>query len=67
MEKQVEAIKTAAEITVEDCIDLYERKGYAAICNDGKLDGFLLENKKASPGNNVKFIWLNSQDRKSVV
>lgn len=27
-------------VTLQDCIDMYEKKGYTAILNDGKLVGF---------------------------
>lgn len=32
------------EITVQDCIDMYEKKGEAAILNDGEVKGFIEEN-----------------------
>lgn len=31
------------EITIEDCIDMYEKKGKAVIINDGKVVGFIEE------------------------
>lgn len=31
------------EITIEDCIDMYEKKGQAVIINDGKVIGFVEE------------------------
>ena len=62
MKKKVEAFKPADEITVDDCIVLYEQKGYAAICNNGKLEGFMLDSQKNKAATkNLKFIWLNSQ------
>lgn len=27
-------------ITIEDCLDMYEKKGQATIINDGKIIGF---------------------------
>lgn len=27
-------------ITIEDCLDMYEKKGQAVIINDGKVIGF---------------------------
>lgn len=38
-------------MTLQDCIDLYEQKGQAVICNDGKLMGFIkeTENRKVLP------------------
>lgn len=30
-------------ITIEDCIDMYEKKGKAVIINDGKVIGFVEE------------------------
>ena len=50
----------ADKVTVDDCIDLYERKGYAAICNDGKLEGFVIEEKPCKAAKKLKFFWLNS-------
>lgn len=47
---------TLVELTVEDCMDLYERGGYRAVCNDGKLDGFVRDNDQAET---LEFIWLN--------
>lgn len=49
--------KVLVELTVEDCIDLYESKGYRAICNDGRLDGFVRDSDQAE---NLEFIWLNN-------
>lgn len=48
--------KALVELTVEDCMDLYERKGYRAICNDGRLDGFVREDQAEK----IELIWLNS-------
>lgn len=31
------------EITVQDCIDMYEKKGEAVILNDGEVKGFIKE------------------------
>lgn len=30
-------------ITIQDCIDMYEKKGQATIINDGKVVGFISE------------------------
>ena len=27
-------------VTVQDCIDLYDLKGYATVINDGRVSGF---------------------------
>ena len=60
MNVKVDAIKIPAEeITVDDCIDLYARKGYAAICNDGQLDGFVREEDSKRSKKKLKFIWLH--------
>lgn len=32
------------EITVQDCIDMYEKKGKAVILKDGEVKGFIEEN-----------------------
>lgn len=29
------------KVTVQDCIDMHDMKGYVVIINDGKLFGFL--------------------------
>lgn len=58
MEKMVSASIPADQITVEDCIDLYTRRGLSAICNDGKLEGFVEEHEKRS--DKFRFIWLNA-------
>ncbi len=47
------------EYTVEDCIRLYERYGYSAIVNDGKLLGFVREPRESSDGR-LEIIWLNA-------
>ena len=59
MEKLSEVKIPSDKVTVEDCIDLYQRKGYAAICNNGKLEGFVLEERKKH-SDKIRFIWLNS-------
>lgn len=48
--------KTLVEFTVEDCIQLYEA-GYRAVCNDGRLDGFI---KDSDQTGKFEFIWLNT-------
>ena len=30
-------------ITLEDCIDLYEKKGIATVINNGKIENFIEE------------------------
>lgn len=30
-------------ITIQDCIDMYEKKGQSIIINDGKVFGFISE------------------------
>lgn len=49
--------ETLANVTVEDCEEMYRRKSYCAICNDGHLEGFVLEPETKS--NNLKLIWFN--------
>lgn len=63
MENEVNAArsKPADEFTVEDCMALYEQKGYAAIINNGKLEGFFIE-KPQRKDNRLLFIWLNGQE-----
>ncbi len=51
--------ETLANVTVEDCMEMYKRKGYAAICNDGRLDGFVKE-PEGKPHEHLKLIWLNA-------
>lgn len=48
--------KSLVEFTVEDCIQLYEA-GYRAVCNDGRLDGFI---KDSDQEGKFEFIWLNN-------
>lgn len=31
------------EITIEDCLDMYEKKGQSVVINDGKVIGFVEE------------------------
>ena len=50
-------VQTLSNVTVEDCIDMYRLKGYCAICNDGRLEGFVKEPKA---NENLKLIWLNA-------
>lgn len=59
MEKLSEFKIPSDKVTVDDCIDLYQRKGYAAICNNGKLEGFVLEERNKH-SDRIRFIWLNS-------
>lgn len=49
--------KSLVDLTIENCIDLYERRGYRAICNDGRLDGFV--RNESDQAKTLKFIWLN--------
>ena len=58
-EKLLFDAQTLANVTVEDCMEMYKRKGYAAICNDGRLDGFIKEPDPDS-GGHLKLIWLNA-------
>ena len=51
--------QTLANVTVEDCFEMYKRKGYCAICNDGKLLGFVKE-PQDKPDEHLKLIWLNA-------
>lgn len=51
--------ETLANVTVEDCMEMYKRKGYAAICNDGRLEGFVKE-PDYQAHENLKLIWLNA-------
>ena len=32
-------------VTIQDCIDMYVMKGKVTIINDGKVEGFVSENK----------------------
>lgn len=32
-----------SEVTLEDCIDLYEKKGISSIINDGRIINFVKE------------------------
>lgn len=50
---------TLANVTVEDCEEMYKRKGYCAICQDGKLWGFIKE-PEDKPDEHLKLIWLNA-------
>ena len=38
-----EAIIDMDSITLEDCMDLYDKKGISIIVNDGKIKDFLKE------------------------
>jgi hypothetical protein len=49
--------ETLANVTIEDCEEMYRRKSYCAICNDGQLEGFVLESETKS--NHLKLIWFN--------
>lgn len=51
--------QTLKNVTVDDCIDMYRRKGYAAICNDGHLEGFV-KDPEPQAHENLKLIWLNA-------
>ena len=52
-------VQTLANVTVEDCMEMYRCKGFCAICNDGRLDGFIKE-PDLSSGEHLKLIWLNA-------
>lgn len=52
-------VQTLTNVTIEDCEEMYKRKGYCAICNDGRLDGFVKEPEGRS-GEHLKLIWLNA-------
>lgn len=58
-EKLLFDVQTLANVTVEDCIEMYKRKGFAAICNDGRLEGFVKE-PDPQAHTNLKLIWLNA-------
>lgn len=49
--------KSLVDLTIEDCMDIYERRGYRAICNDGVLEGFVKE--KSDQEETLQLIWLN--------
>ncbi len=51
--------QTLANVTVEDCEEMYRRKNYCAICQDGKLWGFVKE-PDDKPDEHLKLIWLNA-------
>ena len=50
--------KSLVDLTVQDCIDLYENEGFRAVCNDGQLDGFIKEYDQAQK---LELIWLNQR------
>lgn len=50
---------TLANVTVEDCEEMYRCKNFCAICNDGKLLGFVKE-PSGEEGEHLKLIWLNA-------
>lgn len=52
--------QTLKNVTVDDCIEMYRRKGYAAICNDGHLEGFVKYDPEPQAHENLKLIWLNA-------
>lgn len=60
MKNKVNAFKGSEDITVKDCEELYEHEGYAAICNDGQLDGFVREEHFYRQKDRLKFIWPNN-------
>lgn len=48
-----------SKLTIADCEELYEHSGYAAICNDGLLQGFIQEkNVSREHPSRLKLIWL---------
>ena len=36
----------ASKVTIDDCMDMFEKRGQAAIINDGKLLGFEKEKEE---------------------
>lgn len=34
-------------VTIEDCLDMFDKKGYATVANDGKVVGFVPEKENA--------------------
>ena len=34
-------------VTIEDCLDMFEKRGYATVANDGKVIGFVQEKENA--------------------
>ena len=50
--------KSLSELTVQNCMELYQKEGYRAICNDGQLDGFVKDSDQAEK---LEFIWLNNK------
>ena len=50
-----------SNLTIADVEDLYTRAGYAAICNDGVLQGFIQERVSSDHPSRLKLIWLNSR------
>lgn len=38
-----ETIIELDNVTLEDCIDLYEKKGIATVINNGKIENFIKE------------------------
>ena len=38
-----EAVIELDEVTLEDCMDLYEKKGISTIINDGRIVNFMKE------------------------
>lgn len=51
--------QTLANVTIEDCEEMYKRKRFCAICNDGRLDGFIKEPEERA-GKHLKLIWFNA-------
>lgn len=51
--------QTLNNVTLEDCVQMYHFKNYSAICNDGRLLGFVKEPSGAE-GEHMKLIWLNA-------
>ena len=38
-----DAVIELDEVTLEDCINLYEKKGIATVINNGKIENFIEE------------------------
>lgn len=57
--KVIRSSTILSKLTIADCEELYEHSGYAAICNDGLLQGFIQENNvsREHPSRS-KLIWL---------
>lgn len=59
MKQAVLSKKATSGFSLGDCLEIYQEKGYCAICNDGKLEGFVKE-PEGKPNESLKLIWLNA-------